>query len=160
MISGPIAGAGGRQVPAPTRRVALTIWWTLLASVVAFAVVATVVGPGMRRRDGELPEILSWVVLGMALVTFVASRIVPGRVRPLPGATPDAVAVQRAVVAASLNEGSALLAIAVWMASGQVLALVALAIPLAGLLFAFPSEARWRTLCAAQGETGRPPLVR
>ncbi len=160
MIPGNPAGAGGRQIPAPTRQTALIIWSALLASVVVFAVVATAVGPAFEQHRPEAPEILVWVALAMALVTFLMSRMVPGRVKAAPVATPDGLAVSRTIIAASLNEGSALFAIIVWMLGGQPLVLVPLAISVVGLLLAFPSETRWQRLSAGSGQTQRAKLVR
>lgn len=160
MTSGHPAGAGGRPVQAPTRRIALIIWSALFASVAAFAVLATVLRPGFRQQNGEAPELLVWVALGMALVTFLMSRILPGRIKTAAVATADGIAVSRTIIAASLNEGSALFAVIVWMLGGRPLSLVPLAVSVAGLLLAFPSEARWRKLCAGAGETQQTRLVR
>lgn len=155
------AGAGGRQAPVLTRRTALTIWSALFAGVVVFATIATALRPGFLQQGNGGVELLAWIALGMALVGLLASRVVPNLGKPIPGATPDAVGVGRTIIASALNEGSALLAVVVWMLGGRVLALVALAISLVGLLLAFPSAARWQSICRSPERAERPnPLVR
>lgn len=146
----------------PTRRTALTIWSALFAGVVIFTTVATVLGPSFwRQSSNEGAELLTWVALGMALVGLLASRVIPNLGKPAQGVPPDAVGVTRTIVASALNQGSALLAIVVWMLGGRMLALVALAISVVGLLLAFPSAARWPNLCANPDRAGRQnPLVR
>lgn len=143
----------------PSRRIALVIWFALCAGVTMFAVVASLVGPTVRERGGGAPEVLAWVALGVAIVALAASRLVPGLVRAPPGAPPEAAGVTRTIIAAALNEGAGLLAVVVWMVTGQ-LAVVALAISAVGLLLAFPSEERWKRLCAGPGGTATSRLVR
>lgn len=143
----------------PTRRTALIIWSALVAGVATFGIVGTVVGPGVRR-NGAAPELLVWVSLGLTAVTFVLSRVLPGKLQMVPGATPDAMAVSRTIVASALNEGAALFAIIVWMIGGYVVVLIPLAISVVGLLLAFPSETRWQALTADPGQPRRSPMVR
>jgi len=137
---------GGQQNPVVTRRTALIIWSALFAGVVIFAAVATAVGPTFWRQNGEIADVLAWFALGVAPVWLVVSRLLPSRVKAAPGATPDSLALARTIVASALNEGGALFASVAWMLGGRVLALVALAISLGGLLIAFPSAARWQRL--------------
>jgi hypothetical protein len=157
----PDRGAEQRaQVAAPTRRTALIIWSALVAGVAMFAIVGTVVGPEVRR-NGAAPELLVWVSLGLTVVTFILSRIVPGRMRPVSGgASPDAMGVSRTIVAAALNEGAALFAIVVWMVGGFVVVLVPLTVSAVGLLLAFPSETRWTALTTDPDQPRRPGMVR
>jgi hypothetical protein len=139
----------------------LIVWSALFAGVVFFATIATALRPGFLQQGNEGVELLAWIALGMALVGLLASRVVPNLGKPMPGATPDGVGFGRTVMASALNEGSALLAVVVWMLGGRALALVALAISLAGLLLAFPSTARWQSLCRSSERAERPnPLVR
>jgi hypothetical protein len=130
----------------PSRRTASIIWWVLFAGAILFAAVATVVGPGFWQAKSEVAPILSWVALAMAALDLLLSRLLPSRVKAVPGAAPEAVALTRTIVASAMNEGSALFAGVAWMVGGDPLALVALAISLAGLLLAFPSLERWRRL--------------
>jgi hypothetical protein len=91
----------------------------------------------------------------MALACLLASRIVPSRFKPVPGGTPDSIAVARSVVASALNGSIALYAPLAWMISGNVIALVALAISLIGLLLDVPTERRWQKLRRAAVVTQR-----
>jgi hypothetical protein len=140
----------------PTRRTALIIWWVLFAGVVLFAAVATAVGPSFWQRNGEVARILSWVALAMATLWLLLSQLLASRVKAGPGATSEAVAVTRTIIASAMNEGSALFAVVAWMLGGEPLALIALAISLAGLLLAFPSMARWQKLGGSSERTERP----
>jgi hypothetical protein len=142
-----------------TRRTALTIWYVFVGGVLVLTVVGTAVGPRIWSRVSDARNVVPWVVFGMALGCLVASKILPSRIKPVPGATPDSIAVGRSVVATALNGAIALQAPLAWMISGKVLALVALAISLVGLLLAFPSERRWQKLCQAVVASGGHELV-
>jgi hypothetical protein len=142
--------------PMLARRTALIIWCALFAGVVVFAVVATAVGPGFWPQGGEVADLLAWVALGMALVVLPVSRLLPSRMKAMPGASADALAVARTIVASALNEGAGLFAGIAWMLGGRMLALVALAIALSGLLLAFPSAARWQRLGGSTVQAERP----
>src|SRR3954451_20343950 len=151
----------GRSAPVPTRRVALIIWSALLIGVILFAAVATYVGPkGFWGRNDQLAAILPPITIGLAVVSLVISRLVPPRMKGGPAGTPDALGVARTIVASGLNEGGALWAVVGWMLTGSTMALVALAISIAGLLLVFPSRNRWARLCATPGQEPATPLVR
>jgi hypothetical protein len=92
----------------------------------------------------------------MAVLDLLLSRLLASRAKPMPGATSEAVALTRTIVASAINEGSALFAVVAWMVGGDPLALVALAISLAGLVLAFPSLGRWRKLGGSSERTERP----
>ena len=160
MIFGPPTGASGRQAPAPSRRSALIVWAALLVGVLLFAAVATVVGPEVRQGVPEDLAILVWIALALAIVNFLLSRILPGRMKTAAVQTPDGIAMARMIVAAALNEGAALFCIVAWMLVGQPLVLVPFAVSILGLLLAFPSESRWRELSRVPGEARRTSLVR
>jgi hypothetical protein len=138
------------------RRTALIIWCALFAGVVAFAVVATVAGPNFWQQGGEIADVLAGVAVAMALVCLPVSRLLPSRVKAMPGAQPEALALARTIIATALNEGAGLFAGVAWMLGGRMLALVALAISMAGLLLAFPSAARWQRLGGSAAQVERP----
>ena len=95
----------------------------------------------MKRPRGGSP----WHSL-MSLPSFAASIIIPRMGKPPSGASPDAIAVTRSVIAAALNEGAGFFAIVAWMVAGGPWALLALTVSLGGLLRAFPSRGRWKAL--------------
>ncbi len=142
--------------PTSARRTALIIWGALSAGVVIFALVATAVGPRFWPQGQEIGDVLASLALGMALVMLPVSRVVPSQIKPTPGATPNALAISRTIVSSALNEGAGLFAGIAWMLGGRMLALVALAISLAGLLLAFPSAARWQRLGGSAVQIERP----
>jgi uncharacterized BrkB/YihY/UPF0761 family membrane protein len=155
------AVAGGERTPVIARRTALAIWSALVAGVVILTVVAAMVGPTVLQQNRDAVEPLTWTALGMALVTLLLSRLLPGKVKAMVGMKPDDVGVKRTIIASALNEGSALLAALAWMLTASMLALAALAISVAGLLLAFPSAARWPSLCGSPAHVERPSrLVR
>lgn len=154
----PRRATGSGPQPIPTRRVALVIWASLLAGVLAFAVIATFVGPGVRQGPLALPapEVLVAITLGLSVLMLVLSRVVPPRLQGATGARPEALAITRTIVAMAPNEAAALVAIVVWMLTGAALVLVPFALSLAAMAGAFPSEVRWAALCATPRE-GQPP---
>lgn len=125
-----------------------------MGGALVLTVVGTAVGPRIWSRMSDAGNVVAWVVFGMALACLLASRIVPTRIKPVPGATPDSIALGRSLVASALNGAIALQAPLAWMISGKVIALVALAISLFGLLLSLPTERRWEELRRAAVVTG------
>jgi hypothetical protein len=113
----------------------------------ALTVIATVFGPRVWPRVSDSGAIVAWVVLGMGVACFVASRVLPSRIKPTAGATAETLAIGRTLVATALNGSVALQAPLAWMITGRAVALVALAISLVGLLLVTPSRRRWDELC-------------
>lgn len=161
---------GGAATRVATRRTALIIWCVIVAGALGLTVVAVIFGPGIWPRVSGAGKIVAWVVFGMAVVCLLASRVVPSavsgrsdsttwpgpaRIEP-PEARVEALAVARSVVATAFNGSIALFAPLAWMISGKMIAIVALAISLVGLLLALPSERRWqklrRDVVAARGQ--------
>jgi hypothetical protein len=130
----------------------LVIWCSTVAGALGLTVVAAIFGPGIwsRARNGDS---LAWVVFGGALACSLASKVLPSRIAPMPGATVETIAVARSLVATAFNGSMALLAPLAWMVSGKMVALVALAISLVCLVLVFPSERRWQKLCRTIGVT-------
>lgn len=142
-----------------TRRMVMVIWCVFLAGALGLTVVAAIVGPGIWPHVSSAGAVLAWVILGMAVVCFVASTVLPARIEPTPGATAGTLAVGRSVAATALNGSVALFAPLGWMVSGKVIALVALALSLVGLLMVMPSQQRWDALCRAITATFGRELV-
>jgi hypothetical protein len=129
-----------------TRRTALIVWSVFVGGPLVLTVVGTAVGPRIWSRVSDAGNLVAWVVFVMALACVLASRIVPSGIKPVAGATPDNVAVARSVVASALNGSIALYAAFAGMISGRVIALVALAISVIGLLLDMPTDRRWQEL--------------
>jgi hypothetical protein len=136
-----------------TRQTVLIIWCVLFAGALGFTIVAAIIGPGVWPRISDAGGIVAWVVFGMAVTCFVASRVLPNRIKPTPGATAETLAIGRTLVAIGLNGSVAVQAPLAWMVSGNAVALAALAISLVGLLLVAPSRRRWDTLCRAIATT-------
>lgn len=159
----PTPAPGSRPPALPSRRTAVIIWGALLAGVIGFSVVAAVAGPNVRRgATGEgLGQVLGAVAACMALTCLVVSIALPPRLRRFPAGTPpDGVALTRTIVASALNEGAALFAVVAWMVTGSPWPLAALAVSLAGLLLAFPSQGRWARLGGSVPGARQNRLVR
>lgn len=137
----------------------MVIWCVFLAGALALTVVAAIVGPGIWPHVSSAGAVLAWVILGMAVVCFVASTVLPPRIEPTPGATAGTLAVGRSVAATALNGSVALFAPLGWMVTGKVIALVALALSLVGLVMVMPSQRRWDALCRAITATFGRELV-
>jgi len=145
--------------PLAVRRTSYVIWAALLFGLVAFAAVASFVGPGFRSPDAPPIPLLAELSLGFAFVALTASRIVPRLLKPAPGIPPESFALTRNVVAMALCEGAALFALVVWMLTGREWAVVAAAMGFAGVISCYPGDARWRSLLPAdpsRGGTGGP----
>jgi hypothetical protein len=137
------------------RPTAYVVWGALVFGVVTFAVVASFVGPELRRGSAQAPDVLAELSLAVAVAGVLASRLVPPRLRRPADRDPDAFAMSRNVVAAALCEGAALFGLVAWMLTGSAWGAVGAAIALAGLISCFPGEARWRWLTAdAQARPG------
>lgn len=128
------------------RRTAVIIWCVMLMGALVLMATAMTLGPSIWARGRRLGEDVAWVALGMALVCMPLSRVLSKRVKAMPGVTADAVALGRSIVASAMDGGSALWAVFAWMMSGSMIAVAALALSLASLMFAFPSERHWQEL--------------
>lgn len=137
--------------PSP-RLTAWITWGALVFGVLAFAVVAALVGPGLRRGlTAPIPEVLPPAALGVAILLLVASRIVPGA---LPSGTPP---LARNIVATALGEAAALMGLVAWMLTGSAQALAAAGVGLAAMLACLPGDARWRVLGGETATGGAAP---
>ncbi len=138
----------------PTRRKAVIVWCAITGALTTFAVIATVVGPGAQDQDTAF---IAWIAPAMAVLLVASSRVVPRRVQAQ-DLTPGSVAMTRTIIAAALCEGGGLFGCIARILTGSVWALVAVAIALAGLLLALPTEARWRELGGqSRGDTSSRP---
>lgn len=135
----------GAAARVASRRTALIIWYVILAGALGLTVVAAIFGPGIWPRVSDAGRVVAWAAFGMSLACLLVSRVLPSRMKS-PGAPVENIAATRSVVATTLNGGIALFAPLAWMVSGKMIAIVALAISLLGLLLAFPSERRWQKL--------------
>jgi hypothetical protein len=101
------------------------------------------IGPGIWPRGRDAGVVLAWILLALAPLFLVLSKMLPGRVRGLPGASGEAVAFTRTILAVALNGSVALYAALAWTVGGSIIAIIALAISLVGMLLTLPSEGRW-----------------
>jgi len=138
----------GAATRVATRRTALVVWYVILAGVLGLTGVAAIFGPGIWPRVSDAGAVVAWVVFAMALACLLVSRLLPSRIKQ-PGAPVENIAVARSLVATALNGSIALFAPLAWMVSGKMIALVALAISLGGLLLVVPSQRRWQKLSRA-----------
>jgi hypothetical protein len=129
-----------------TRHTVLVIWCAVFAGALGLTVVAAILGPGIWSRVSDNGEVVAWVVFAVAVAAFLGSRVLTNRIKPTPGATVESMAVGRSIIATGLNGGVALQAPLAWMVSGKMVALIALAISLSGLLLVMPSQRRWQKL--------------
>lgn len=137
----------------------MIFWYVLMAGALGLTVVAAIFGPGIWSRVSGRGNPAAWVIFAMTPACLLASRVLPSRLTP-PAATVESIAVLRSVVATALNGSVALLAPLAWMVSGNVIALVALAISVIGLLLVMPSQQRWQRLTRALETTsGREPAA-
>lgn len=127
-----------------TRRTAVIIWCAIAAALITFGVVAAVMGPDLWPHNQQV-TFIAWLAAAMAAFMVMASRLAPRWMKTQTG-TPDSAALTRIIITAALCEGGGLFGCVAWMLTGNAWAVVAMAIALAGLLMAFPTEARWREL--------------
>jgi len=132
---------------APSRQVAVVIWGAILASPVAFAVVALV-----ARTPPEMPQLRGlflWMAAAVAGLGILVSRALPQRIRA--GASAPGTALTRLVVGWGILEGAALFPLVAYLVTGDPWLFLFVAVVLAALVAAFPGEARWT------GAGGSPP---
>jgi hypothetical protein len=162
-------------IPSPSsttpKMVALTraqarLVWSLLAGLVAVAVVAAIFGASVlpAKADpehGRLFLILAavFVPVDLAVGYFVASRI---RTRPAPSMPSDAIAGTQVIVGCAVAVGASLLCCVFYFVGREPLVLLLVFPCVAMLLRWFPSEARWAALAPAPapGAPPRNPMVR
>jgi len=140
------------------QRVARIVWFALLGGLVAFFVVATMVGPGFRgggHADPELGRFLTAVMAVYTLVVVGLSRLVP-RLLKL-AVAPGQAALTRTIVGSALCEGAGLFGVVVWLLSGSPVVLAPLLLALGGLLAWFPGDGRWAALVESAAGAARPP---
>jgi hypothetical protein len=128
----------------PTRRIAIIVWCAIAGGLSIFGIVATVVGPELWSHNREV-SFIAWLAAGLAIFLVIASRLIPHRAK-LRVPNPGSAALTRTIIASALCEGGGLFGCVAWMLTGNTWAVVAMAVGLAGLLMAFPTEARWREL--------------
>lgn len=149
----------GTTTRGATRRTALIIWYVILAGALGLAVVSAIFGPGIWPRVSDAGKgFVAWFAFGMSLACLLVSGVLPSRIKS-PGAPVENIVVARSVVATSFNGSIALFAPLAWMVSGKLIAIVALAISLVGLLLALPSERRFQKLRRAVVTAGGQELV-
>lgn len=123
----------------------------LIAGCVSFAAVVGVVVPMMSGSEGEPPSpppAFGWIAWAGALAGFTASFAVCRVLRRVPAEADAGTRAQaglRATIAAlALNEGGALLAIALALAARQLVPFFyAAAVGFAGMILHFPTRARF-----------------
>jgi hypothetical protein len=103
------------------------VWGALLGGVVMFAGVAWVVGPQVRSPDMRV--VFAYAMLGMAVMSVVASQVV-ARVLPRKQAT--------AIVSFALSESAGLVSCVAYMVTGAVECMAGVAISLVSLASLFP----------------------
>lgn len=138
------------------RRTAYVIWGALLLGPLAFAVIASQVGPGLRAPGEQPLEILAQLSLAFAVASVLGSRVLPRLLRLQPGLPPEQVALTRNIIALALCEGAALFGLVAWMITGSEWGVVAAAMGIAGLVSCFPGDARWRSLLPPEPGRGGP----
>jgi len=147
-------------VSAPRHRGAVGVWAGMLLTPLLFAGVALARPPRPEIRSPELAGMFLWMAAAVAGLGIAMSRILPRHIGPRgDGASRDARAFARFLVAWAILEGAALFPLVAYLITGDpLLFLVALA-AVAAHVSLFPTEERWRSLAAqplpSQGGKGR-----
>ena len=128
------------------KRTAVLIWGSLCAAVAAFFVVSLVVD--LKPAPGLTQPMLA-VAATLAAGCIAASRLLPPRIKPQAGATPEQAALSRHVVGCALCEGASLFAIVAFMLTRTPHAIAA--IGFFALLTLYPSLERWNRLVEPGG---------
>jgi hypothetical protein len=161
------------------RTVATIIWAALLTGPTLFLGVALflVFGPrggpvGVLLDD---PQLMLGASLALSVITAALSWFWAVRMRiaqPAPGGVirrgaargfppgPEADAIARLVVACGLPQGGALVAIIVFMQTGDVLALAPYALSWLALAAHFPGDRHWAQLTGVPAGAARNPMIR
>lgn len=153
------------------RVVATILWAALLGGPTAFAGVALFLVFGLRGGHGVgaplqaetalVAASLAVSVLTVALSWLWAVRmpLKPARGGALPPG-PEADAVTRLIIACALCEGSALLAVVVFLLSGNPVALGPYALSWLALAAHFPGDRHWAQLTGLPAGAARSPMIR
>lgn len=163
------------QQPSP-RQVATTIWAALLAGASMFLGVALYLVFGLRGGAGLgtlLPEqLLLGASVAISILTVAAAWLwavrmklsPPGGAPPRGGGAippgPEADGVTRLVVACTLCEGGALLAVTVFLLTGSRIALGSFALSWLALAAHFPGRSHWARLTGVPAGATRNPMIR
>ncbi len=159
------------------RVIATIIWAALLAGPTMFLGVALYLVFGLRGGSGVAAPFdaepallgaslalsvftvaLSWRwAVGMALSSRGGVALRGGGAIP-PG--PEADAVTRLIVACALCEGGALAAVAVFLVTGNALALAPYALSWLALAAHFPGDRHWARLTGLSAGAARNPMIR
>ncbi len=134
---------------APTRSVAVAVWAGMLLTPLFFAGVTLAIRPRPDMRAPELGGMFLWMATAVAGLGIVMSRVLPPRIGPRgQGASRDATAFVRLLVAWAILEGAALFPLVAFLITGEALLFVAVAGVVAAHVSLFPGPDRWRSLAA------------
>jgi hypothetical protein len=132
----------------PSRRIAGVVWAATLASPLVLAVVALA-----ARVQPEMPQlrpVFLFLATAVAGLGVLMSRALPPRIAGRQGASADARAFTRSVVAWAILEGAALFPTVAYWVTGDGWLFLVVGIVLAAHASLFPGEARWRALGAVR----------
>jgi hypothetical protein len=138
-------------MPTPTspqepRKIALIIWGAMVGVLLLSFAVASVLGDGRPPVEPGLGRMLALIATIQAAISVVASRHLPGYLKPRGSVTPDQHALTRHIVAAGVCEASALFSVMAWFLTGNTWLLAPLAVAQVGLATCYPGIERWVTL--------------
>lgn len=138
------------STPETALRQARIVAFALLAGCVSFAAAVVLAVSAMSSRKGEgwaAPPAFEWIAWAGVLSCFLTSFVLPPLLRRARAAGNDSAAgaaFASTLVALALNEGGALLALALALASRRLAPFFyAAAVGFAGLLLHFPTRARF-----------------
>lgn len=130
-----------RPEPPSVRYLAYLLWGAMFGGVLIMAVVAALVGPGLRAERWEpFPAGFAISAALTNMVLLPASRLIPRALKP------ELPALTKNLIATALSEVGALYAAVAWMLTGGKHAIAGLIMGLAGMAICFPNDSRWRVL--------------
>lgn len=130
-----------RPEPPSVRYLAYLLWGAMFVGVLIMAVVAALVGPGLRAEQWEpFPAGFAISAALTNMVLLPASRLIP---RALKAEMPT---LTKNLIATAISEAGALYAAVAWMLTGGKHAIAGLIMGLAGMAICFPNDSRWRVL--------------
>jgi hypothetical protein len=128
----------------PNRRIAIVVWTGMMVGPILFALVTLAADPRAELRQPELRGLFLWMSAGVVGLGTVLSRVLPPRVGPRGGgASRDALALTRLVLAWAIGEGAVLFPLVARLVTGDGRLLALFAVALASLAALYPSEQRW-----------------
>ena len=127
---------------APSRRVAVLVWLSMLLAPVVFAAVTQ--GVSARPEAPQLAGLFRWMAAAVAGLGILVSRLVPPRFGPRGAAAAgEAAALFRMAVAWAVLEGAALFVGVALLVTGDPWLWLVLAVVLAALTATRPGARRW-----------------